>query len=290
MPELPDIEVFRRYLDSTGLHQRIEEVEVRSSKVLEGVSSKRLQKELEGTLLSSTQRHGKYLFVHRSRSLGDEAHSGRTAPPLLVLHFGMTGYLKYFKERGGASAEAAESRPDLQRELRHERLALRFENGYHLAYVNQRLLGSVFLADDVERFIQDKQLGPDALALEAGELAERIRRGRGSLKSTLMNQKLLAGVGNVYSDEILFHARLHPRAKVQELDDGTMRELHGMLRYVLNEAIEAGADPGRMPSSWLLPHREEGAPCPRCSGSVAKETVSGRSAYFCPKCQRGGNS
>jgi len=287
MPELPDVEVFRRYLNATALHQRIEEVEVLSSKVLEGVSAGRLEKELRGTLLDSTRRHGKYLFVYRATP------AEKSKLPLLVLHFGMTGYLKYFKDpedEGSEPEGPEETRPDLARKLRHERLAFHFDNGYHLAYVSQRLLGSVHLVDDPDRFLEKKELGPDALELRFQELAGILGRGRGSVKSTLMNQKLLAGIGNIYSDEILFQARLHPKAEVRGLDGDALRKLHGKLRHVLETAIEAGADPDEMPRSWLLPHREEGKSCPRCSGKIRKAQVSGRSAYFCPDCQKGGPS
>ena len=261
MPELPDVEVYRRYLGSTALHKRIDTVELHSHRVLEGVSGRRLKSTLEGASLEEASRHGKYLFARLDKG------------PYLVLHFGMTGFLKYFKK--------AEQEPE------HERLALHLDNGYHLAYDNQRLLGRVFLAGDRERFIEERELGPDALGVDFDTFASILNRGRGSVKTTLMNQKMLAGLGNIYTDEILFQARLHPKSEVGTLSRGDIRTLFERMRTVLTRAIDVQADPGRMPGDWLLPGREEGANCPGCGGKVEKITLSGRSTYFCPACQPG---
>ena len=259
MPELPDVEVFRRYLDSTSLHKRITTVEVHSRRILEGVSGKRLKSTLEGARLEETARHGKYLFARLDK--GQE----------LVLHFGMTGFLKYFKNN--------------DREPEHQRLRLRLENGYSLAYDNQRLLGRVFLAADRERFIEDQELGPDALSLDFERFASILKRGRGAVKSTLMNQKMLAGLGNIYTDEILFQARVHPKSNVDGLGEEQLRTVYQQMRAVLEKSIEIQADPARMPESYLLPRREQDGPCPRCGGRVRKITLSGRATYLCPACQ-----
>jgi formamidopyrimidine-DNA glycosylase len=259
MPELPDVEVFRRYLESTVLHKRIRTVEVYSHRILEGVSGKRLKSTLEGAALENTARHGKYLFARLDK--GQE----------LVLHFGMTGFLRYYKNE--------------EREPGHERLRLRMENGYSLAYDDQRLLGRVFLAPDRDRFIDQRNLGPDALKVDFQEFAQILGRGRGAIKSTLMNQKMLAGLGNIYTDEILFQARFHPETPVGSLGENQLRVVHGHMRAVLEQAIDARADPGRMPRNFLLPRRDEKESCPRCGGKVRKITVSGRAAYLCPACQ-----
>jgi len=259
MPELPDVEVYRRYLASTALHRRITTMEVHSHRVLDGVSGKRLKSTLEGAVLEETARHGKYLFARLDK--GQE----------LVLHFGMTGFLKYYKND--------ESKPG------HERLRLRLENGYSLVYDNQRLLGRVFLAPDRKRFIEEQELGPDALTVDFERFTSILERGRGAIKSTLMNQKMLAGLGNIYTDEILFQARIHPKASVGSLGEDGLRTVYEQMRVVLEQAIDAQADPGRMPESFLLPHREEEDSCPRCGGRVRKISLSGRATYFCAACQ-----
>jgi formamidopyrimidine-DNA glycosylase len=260
MPELPDVEAFRRYLGATALHKRITEVVVKSRRVLEGVKSRRLREVLKGCRVEDSSRHGKYLFC--------ELDNGQ----YLVLHFGMTGFLKYFKNE--------DQKPD------HQRLILHLENGYRLVYDNQRLFGRVFLAEDRERFIRKQQLGPDALAVDFKRFASILSRGRGAVKTTMMNQQMLAGLGNIYTDEILFQARIHPKTKIAGLTEEELRDIFDQMKEVLEEAIEARADPRRMPETFLLLHRDENCACPRCGGPVKKISLSGRGSYLCPVCQK----
>jgi formamidopyrimidine-DNA glycosylase len=259
MPELPDLEVFKRYVDSTSLHQKIETIEVKNGKVLGGVSAGGLKRGLEGRKFESTRRHGKHLFV--------ELGVGRW----LLLHFGMTGGLKYYKE---ADEEPA-----------HARVLISFRNGYRLAFDDQRLFGKVDLIEDPDGYIQEHKLGLDPLDLDFPAFRERLEGRRGGIKATLMNQRVFAGIGNIYSDEILFQVRLHPRTSVGRLDEGSLHDLHQQTRRVLRAAIERGADPGGLPESFLLPHRQEGADCPRGNGKVQKTKAAGRTAYYCPTCQ-----
>ena len=102
------------------------------------------------------------------------------------------------------------------------------------------------------------------------------------MKAALMNQQVVAGVGNIYSDEILFQVRLHPRAEVQRLDGATLEELHGQ---TLQTAIERGANTNELPESFLVSHRREGEECPRGNGEIRKTSAAGRTAYYCPACQ-----
>lgn len=260
MPELPDVEYFSQYLDATALHQCIAAVHVQRDDVLDDdLSSRRLVRQLKGRAFQATRRHGKHLPV--------ELDDGG----FLVLHFGMTGYLDYAMDRGDPPA--------------HTRLRIDFDNGYRLAYVCQRMLGHVALAEDMDAFVKARELGPDALALDKAGLRERLEPHRGMVKPVLMDQSVLAGLGNVYTDEILFHARLHPRAPIADFDDDAYTRLYRSLRHVLQRAIDAHADPERMPRTWLLPHRQPDAECPRCSGQVQRTQVGGRSTYACPSCQ-----
>jgi len=260
MPELPDVQVFKEYLDATALHRRIAHVYLSADDVLESVSSSTLRSRLQGRALESSRRHGKHLFAALDNA------------GWLRLHFGMTGLLKYYKNEDEA--------PD------HLRLRLDFENGYHLGYKNTRKLGQIGLVDDVHEFIADAELGPDALSKDFGldEFSEALAGRRGSIKGTLMNQSVIAGIGNIYSDEILFHAGVHPEAVAGDLDDETVKALFRAMRSVLQRAIEARVE--NFPDDFLLPHREDGAECPRCGSSLRKMRVSGRSTYFCPGHQR----
>jgi formamidopyrimidine-DNA glycosylase len=259
VPELPDIEIFKRYIDATSLHQKISNIEVRNERVLGAVSARKLQSTLKGHTFESTRRHGKNLFV--------ELDDGGW----MLMHFGMTGSLAYFEN------------PD--DEPPHSRLLFAFENGYHLAFDDARMFGKVDLIGEPEDYVQERELGPDPLELDATSFRERLRGTKGGIKATLMNQKMLAGIGNLYSDEILFQSRIHPQTSVAQLDDPTLQNLHKETLRVLNKAIDQEAYPQELPDSFLLSHRQEGASCPRGNGQIQKLQAAGRTAYFCPDCQ-----
>jgi formamidopyrimidine-DNA glycosylase len=259
VPELPDVEVFKRYVDATALHQTIARVDVYDAKILRGTSKRSLEKSLRKRKFQRTDRHGKYLGLQLD------------SEPWLVLHFGMTGEPRYFKNEGTTP--------------KHTRLRVSFSNGYHLAYVNQRRLGTVQLADDFARFVSRQGLGPDALAFDRQAFGDLFSASRGTVKTLLMKQEAIAGVGNIYADEALFQAGIHPTTRPAQLDEKTIGRLYQALRHVLRTAIDRQVDPGAFPKSWLLPRREKDGRCPRSHGPLKLLKVSGRTTYFCPKCQ-----
>ncbi|MFQ6036317.1 MAG: Fpg/Nei family DNA glycosylase [Sedimentisphaerales bacterium] len=260
MPELPDVQTYKRYVDATSLHQQIQTVTVRNRRILRGISANKLKSKLQKRCFQSTTRHGKYLFVKTDNNRW------------LTLHFGMTGFLKYFKND-------KKSGP-------HDRLIIAFENGYNLAYVCQRLLGTLRLITSVDNFISDIRLGPDALNVDFEQFKKILQESRGAIKSTLMNQKRLAGIGNIYSDEILFQSNVHPETISSKLNHEQIRKIYHNMGKVLKKAIERQANPNKLPNSYLLPHRQKLNRCPRCNGILKTTKVMGRTAYFCPNCQR----
>jgi formamidopyrimidine-DNA glycosylase len=204
-------------------------------------------------------RHGKHLFLPLNSGF------------VLMLHFGMTGYLSAYKGRDDPE---------------YAYLTVRFDDGYSLSYVIKRMLGAVALADSVEEYLRENDLGPDALDVSPDQLAQIVAGGRGAVKTTLMNQSRIAGLGNIYTDEILFHARIDPRRECDDLTSEDTKEIHRQIARVCDVAVRAHARPERMPDSFLITHRSPEDSCPRCGGSVAKVTLSGRSTYLCPQCQR----
>ena len=192
--------------------------------------------------MTASRRHGKHLLVD-------------VGPPgWLTLHFGMNGSLKHFTD--------GEDDPT------YDRVRFDFAGGHHLAYVNPRLLGRVGLAPDADAFIAAEGLGPDALDprfdLAAFELALEGRKR--DVKSLLMDQEVLAGVGNIYSDEILFQARINPRTRCDRLDAGARRQLFGRIKEVLEIAIASGAGAerlvDRLPGFFPHPAPQEGRTMP----------------------------
>jgi formamidopyrimidine-DNA glycosylase len=261
VPELPDVEIFRRRLARNSLHREVDRVRVRDRTMLHDVSERKLARTLRGRSLERTHRHGKNLLV-------DVSGNG-----VLVMHFGMTGYL--------ATGEG-EIPTD-----RHLRLVIGFADRHWLALIDQRRLGRIALADGVEDYVARERLGPDVLSLSAGELRDVVRASRGSTKSTFMDQGRVAGLGNIYTDEVLFQARIDPTSPAAQLDDAASHRLHRQLHRVVSIAVERNADPDRFPRTWLLPSRQDGARCPRGKGTVRAFRSGGRTGYWCPTCQRG---
>lgn len=260
MPELPEVEIFKRYLDATSLNQRICDVDVRSTYILKETSARELRRGLKGRCFKSSRRHGKHLFVRAEGELW------------LRLHFGMTGSLEYFR--------------DGQQMPRHTRVLFRFANRHGLAFDDQRQFGQIGLLQDVDEFLRKHALGLDAMEIDLGQFKEIMRQHRGSVKSVLLNQRLVAGIGNIYADEILFRARMHPVTEISRLGDKSLTKLFRAARYVLEKAIAAKANARQMPKSWLLPYREKRGKCPRCGRKLKSATIGGRTTWFCAHCQR----
>src|SRR5438093_13661079 len=143
MPELPDVETFKRYLDRTSLHQRISGVDVRSAYVLKGIPGSELARRLKGRRFESSRRHGKHLFVRANGDLW------------LRLHYGMTGSLQYFRHEEDAP--------------RHTRVLFVFANTYCLAFEDQRKFGEVGLVADVDEYLRRRGVGPDALDISLSQ-------------------------------------------------------------------------------------------------------------------------
>jgi formamidopyrimidine-DNA glycosylase len=189
----------------------------------------------------------------------------------LLLHFGMTGLLRW-------------AQPGQDRH-RHDRVIFVCEGG-ELRYNNMRRFGGVWLArDQLERDAITGPLGPDALHLARGRFEALIERRRGGIKAALMDQRLIAGVGNLLSDEILWRARVHPSAPVGELTRARIDRLYVALDQAVSESVRYGRVPhGRR---WLTRVRDERNPaCPRCGTGLRRGTVAGRTACWCPRCQR----
>jgi formamidopyrimidine-DNA glycosylase len=260
MPELPEVEIFKRYLDRTSLHQRIDDVAVGNAYVLKDVTAPELARGLKGRRFESSRRHGKHLFVRTDGKLW------------LRLHFGMSGSLDYSKN---------DKQPP-----RHTRVLFVFVTKHSLAFDDQRQFGQIGLLKDVDEFLKKHGLGPDALEIDLREFKKILGKHRGAVKSVLLNQKLIAGIGNIYADEILFHTRLHPATEMSRMSDKALTKLFRTTHFVLEKAIAARADAHQMPKSWLLPHRGKGGKCPRCGTKLKSAKIGGRTAWFCPNCQK----
>ncbi|HUP60416.1 MAG TPA: DNA-formamidopyrimidine glycosylase family protein [Thermoanaerobaculia bacterium] len=265
MPELPEVETYKRYFAKHALHQRIARVDVRDERILADIRKETFAGRLKGREFTETLRHGKHLFCRVTGQPGNRATA--PAPTWLHLHFGMTGDLAYYR--------APEPPP------RFAKIVFEFDGGGRLAFEDMRLFGLANLVDDPDAFIRERGLGPDPLDLDSRAFARLLDKRRGAIKSLLMSQEIIAGLGNLYVDEILFQTNIHPRRPAGRLRDAETRALFTTMRRILRTAIERD-----LPPRSLFHHREEGERCPRCGGTLRRTVVFGRTTYFCPKHQR----
>jgi formamidopyrimidine-DNA glycosylase len=260
MPELPDVEGFRKVLASCAKGRVVRRVEVRDAGVLHGVSVRRLRQALEGRRFTEPERHGKWLLART----GDG--------PTLVLHFGMTGQLLCCHPDDELAA--------------HDRVLVTVGDAdRQLRFRDQRKLQGLWLADDdsdLVRLMGDQ--GPDALAVGRAEFEDVLLSRRARVKAVLTDQSALAGLGNLLADEILWRAGLPPTSRASDLSEAERRRLHTHMRRTLRSAVTAGRVPPR--DSWLTGHRDDPDPaCPRCGTPLRRSRVAGRGTVWCPRCQ-----
>ena len=258
MPELPELAYNQKYVEATSLHKKIKSIHSLDKKVLQA-SEKELEEKLLGISFEKAIRHGKYLFVETSN--GDQ----------LVFHFGMTGKFDFSHE---------DDPP------KYTRFYLAFHDGAKLFFICPRKLGKVFLAKSISDFLKEQDIGADALALEKDDFVEILRNKRGSIKGALTNQNLIAGIGNMYADEMLFQMKIHPKTSPSSLSEKESGDLYHKMREVLETVIDCKVKGEPLPDTYLTGHRSPGEACPRKNGEIEMIKVSGRSTYFCPECQK----
>lgn len=257
MPELPEIALLEKYVVSTSLNKKIVDMEFLQTGLLQ--APKKEFENLKGKSFSETSQLGKYLFL----KAGEELWLG--------FHFGMTGKLEYYQN---------------QEAPKYSHLVFKFDDDSHLAYVCRRKLGKIYLTTGVEDFQKKHSLGKHALKVSLKEFQKLLQNKKGMIKAVLTDQHEIAGIGNVYADEILYQSKVHPRSGTDQLTEQEVKMIFSNMEMVLKTAIENDGERAELPSSFLSPHRKDGADCPNCKGKVEKITVSGRSTYFCPSCQK----
>jgi formamidopyrimidine-DNA glycosylase len=272
MPELPEVETIRRQLAPALEGRRIDSVEVRDPRWSDPAPPEAIADALRGRLIERVGRRGKYLIV----SLEDDVH--------LVMHLRMTGNLLLTEE--------AEDPP-------HTRVTMRLDDGRRLLFVDVRRFGTgdVLLGSDALAEYFESRLGVEPLSADfTAEALRAMARGRKQpVKAFLLNQERIAGVGNIYADEALFRARIHPLRPVGSLK----RDQLEALRSGVVESLELGIDSkgasiddyrhvdgarGSFQDRFLA-YSRVGEPCVRCGTPIEKLRAAGRGTYVCPSCQ-----
>jgi formamidopyrimidine-DNA glycosylase len=275
VPELPEVETVRRRIAPVLEGRVLERVEIHDPRLVRPYEPAEVAAELEGERVTAVERRGKYLIVR--------FESGRA----LLIHLRMTGSLRHSDT--GLAEDA------------HRRAVVRLDNGADVAYRDVRRFGTWLLLEPGELApylaakVGDEPL--DALFTVA-RLGERLARRRAPVKAALLDQRTLAGLGNIYVDEALWRARIHPLRPAETLDRNELRRLHRGIRA----ALEAGiARQGSTLRDYRLPDGAEGGmqkefkvygradePCDRCGTPIAKTRAGGRGTWFCPTCQPAG--
>jgi formamidopyrimidine-DNA glycosylase len=250
VPELPEAERARQAIESGGLHRRIVAVDDSDTYVCRPHTPGEIADALVGRELISAHRRGKAMWVQTS----DDG-------PVLGLHLGMAGRIVVDEDPSPRG---------------WDRFVLHFEDGGSLALRDKRRLGRARLEPDVDA------LGPDAAEIPRADFRARVGRGSAPLKARLMDQGVVAGIGNLLADEILWRARLDPRRPAGELSVEELDRLRREVRAAMRSAVRRG---GAHTGDVIAERRRDGH-CPRCGAEMARATVGGRTTFWCPVEQR----
>ena len=263
MPELPEVETVARSL-APLVGRRIVAAEFRAVRVLRGGDPDRMAASLAGRRIAGVKRYGKFLVMPLEGG------------GYLLIHLGMTGKLLL----GGPAGK-------------HTHAVLTLDHGV-LLFDDSRKFGSIQFSEDFPARVA--RLGPEPLEVSFEEFRAALQRHKTRIKALLLNQLFLRGVGNIYADEALFRAGIHPLAIAGRLRGERARKLYGAIREVLSEAIEAGGssisdyvDAEGRKGFFQFSHRvyqRTGEPCVKCGTKIRRVVVTQRSSHFCPKCQR----
>ena len=290
MPELPEVECVRLSLERLVVGRRVGAVRVNRADVITGPAGERAL--LAGEKVSKVIRHGKQLAV---------VGSGRC----VVVHLGMSGQLCVVRA-SPTNAQAVKRPEQVNSSLAHPDLpphthvVWALEDGLLLRFTDPRRFGGLWTFGSEDELVAERwsKLGPDALKIKPGELARGLSQTARGLKAALLDQHLVAGLGNIYVDELLFSARLHPLLPANKLDPKQAPGLVRRMRTLLTGAIERGGsslrdyvDAENQRGSQQTRHRvygRSGQRCKRrdCRGRVTSEQVAGRTTAWCPDCQQ----
>ncbi|TML00557.1 MAG: bifunctional DNA-formamidopyrimidine glycosylase/DNA-(apurinic or apyrimidinic site) lyase [Actinobacteria bacterium] len=274
MPELPEVETIRLALEPHLVGRRFEDVEIRDPRLVRPFEPTAVAAELEGERVAALDRRGKYLIVR--------FESGR----VLLIHLRMTGSLRH------AAAGSLADDP-------HRRAVVKLDDGSDVAYRDVRRFGTWHLLEpeEVDEYLAQR-LGREPLdrTFTARRLAERLDRRRAPVKAALLDQRTVAGLGNIYVDEALWRAEVHPLRPAASLDADEIARLTKGIRDALRTAIARQGSSlrdystpdgrrGRMQERFRV-YGREGEPCARCGTPIDKIRAGGRGTWYCPNCQR----
>lgn len=276
MPELPEVETVARGLQREVAGRKILSVTLGKTDFIDDPVA--VERELPGRTILQVERYGKFLLLRLSTADG---RGTREAESALLVHLGMTGTLM--------------PRPVNEAPVKHTHVVMLLDDGRELRYVDPRRFGRMaYLVGEVLRG-ELRRFGADPLETGLAEFAQRIQSRRARIKALLLDQSVLRGVGNIYADESLWKAKIHPTRLGSQLKREQVEELYAVLQEILKKAIVLRGssisdflDAEGLPGEYQRHHRvygREGKGCFRCGTVIRRVTVAGRSSYICSKCQ-----
>jgi formamidopyrimidine-DNA glycosylase len=277
MPELPEVETVARGLQREVAGRKIVSITLGKTDFIDNPEA--LERELPGRIILRVERYGKFMLLRLSANHGTNAEHEDSA---LLVHLGMTGSL----------APQAVSVP----QRKHTHVVMQLGDGRELRYVDPRRFGRMAYLTG-ETLLQELQrFGADPLEADLPEFIARIQQRKSRIKALLLDQTVLRGVGNIYADESLWKAKIHPAQLGSRLNRQQVKELYGVLQTILKKAIllrgssisdflDADGEPGEYQQHHRV-YGREGKPCVRCKTAIRRIIVAGRSSYFCPNCQK----
>jgi len=277
MPELPEVETVARGLQRTVAGRKIVGVTLGKTDFIDDPSA--LEKELPGRTIQNVERYGKFLLL-RLGAVESRAENGEEGA--LLVHLGMTGMLRPL--------------PVGEPQAKHTHVVMQLDDGRELRFMDARRFGRMaYLAGGVLRG-ELQRFGADPLEARLEEFTRRIRERQARIKALLLDQSVIRGVGNIYADESLWKAKIHPAQLGARLKPEQAKRLYNVLREILQKAIALRGssisdflDAEGLPGEYQRHHRvygREGEACFRCKTRIRRVIVAGRSSYFCPECQR----
>ena len=274
MPELPEVETVARGLRTSLPGRRIMEVRFGKTDFMDDPAA--IERELPGRTIETVERRGKYLIVWLVPANGSDVRAG------LMVHLGMTGRILT-----QAAAQPLE---------KHTHAIFHLDDGRELRYVDIRRFGQMAVVSEAALAARLSRLGAEPLEVSEEDFVARMHSRRARVKALLLDQRVLRGIGNIYADESLWRARIHPARLGSRLTREDIARLYRAIRWVLQRAIELRGSSisdyldaeGRRGEFQRL-HRaydRKGKSCFRCGAKIRRTIVAGRSSYYCPRCQR----
>ncbi len=255
MPELPEVHNFKQYFDAAATNQVIDRVTVHDDKIIRNMSGPVFTDALAGRKITGSVRRGKYLFAQL-----ENGHD-------LLLHFGMNGDLNLYQDESDRG--------------RFERFALHFRDGNTLGFDDSRKFARILYLEDRLAYIEQIKLGPDALDLEEAYFLHQLEGRKTTLKGILLNQSVVAGLGNLYVDEICYRTRLHPASRVNAMTLEQKKMIYREIIDVMEYATQNAPYYRDYPENWFWhTWRHEGGQDPEGEGAVEITKVAGRTTYY----------